>query len=147
MTRTALVVGAGPNGLVAALVLARAGWDVTVLEAAARPGGGTRTEQLTLEGVQHDVCSAIHPLALASPAFRELAAPLASHGLEWIQPEVPLAHPLDGGRAVVLSRDVDETAAALGRDGDAYRRTFAPFVAAGSQLTDALLSPLAVPRR
>jgi phytoene dehydrogenase-like protein len=146
--RTAVVVGAGPNGLVAAITLARAGWDVTVFEAAAVPGGGTRTEQLTLPGVLHDVCSAIHPLAVGSPAFREIAAsdtPLEAHGLEWIQPEVPVAHPLDGGRVALLHRSVDDTGAGLGADARAYRRLFSPFVEAGFDLTDALLSPLSIP--
>jgi phytoene dehydrogenase-like protein len=150
MSREAIVVGSGPNGLVAALVLARAGWGVTVLEAAATPGGGTRTEQLTLPGVLHDVCSAIHPLAVGSPAFRELARgirTMSDHGLEWIHPEVPLAHPLDGGRAVVLDRDVDATADGLGEDGAAYRRLFSPFVDAGFEMTDSLLSPFAMPPR
>jgi phytoene dehydrogenase-like protein len=143
------VVGAGPNGLVAAVVLARAGWDVTVLEAQDRPGGGTRSAELTLPGVVHDVCSAIHPLALASPAFRRLDGDgaFAAHGLEWIHPEVPLAHPLDGGRAVILARDVGETADGLGRDADAYRHLFERFVAAGRDLSDGLLSPLTVPPR
>ena len=147
-SRSAVVVGAGPNGLVAAITLARAGWDVTVFEAAARPGGGTRTEELTLPGVLHDVCSAIHPLAVGSPAFREIAdsdLPLREHGLEWIQSDVPLAHPLDGGRAAVLHRSVDETADGLGRDAKAYRRLFGPFVEAGFDLTDGLLSPLTIP--
>jgi phytoene dehydrogenase-like protein len=146
--RRAVVVGAGPNGLVAAVTLAGAGWEVTVLEAADRPGGGVRTEELTLPGVLHDVCSAIHPLALASPVFRELAAgstPLAEHGLAWIHSEVPLAHPLDGGRAALLHRSVDMTADGLGRDGAAYRRLFGPIVDAGFDLTDGLLSPLTMP--
>jgi phytoene dehydrogenase-like protein len=145
--RTAVVVGAGPNGLVAAISLARAGWQVTVFEAAARPGGGTRTEELTLPGVLHDVCSAIHPLAVGSPAFREIAAhaPLDAHGLEWIHSEVPLAHPLEGGRAAVLHRSVDETADGLGADATAYRRLFDRFVTAGFDLTDGLLSPLSIP--
>jgi phytoene dehydrogenase-like protein len=150
MSREAIVVGAGPNGLVAALVLARAGWGVTVLEAASTPGGGTRTEQLTLPGVLHDVCSAIHPLAVGSPAFRELATgarTLADHGLEWIHPDVPLAHPLDGGRAAVLARDVGTTADGLGADGAAYQRLFGPLVDAGFDLTDGLLSPFAIPPR
>ncbi len=147
---TAVVVGSGPNGLVAGLVLARSGWDVTVLEAQPTPGGGTRTEQLTLPGVLHDVCSAIHPLAVASPAFTELDGSdgaLAALGLEWIHPDVPLAHPLDGGRAAILTRDLDETARGLGRDAAAYRRLFRPFVETGSQLTEALLSPLTIPPR
>ena len=146
--RNAVVVGAGPNGLIAAITLARAGWDVTVFEANTRPGGGTRSEELTLPGVLHDVCSAIHPLAVGSPAFRAIAEsdlPLRDHGLEWIQSDVPLAHPLDGGRAAVLHRSVDETADGLGADAKAYRRLFGPFVDAGFDLTDGLLSPLTIP--
>ena len=146
--RRAVVVGAGPNGLVAAITLARAGWDVTVFEAAAQPGGGTRTEEFTLPGVLHDVCSAIHPLAVGSPAFREIAAsdtPLEAHGLEWIHPDVPVAHPLDDGRAAVLHRSVSETASGLGADAKAYRRLFGPFVEAGFDLTDGLLSPFTIP--
>ncbi len=139
----AIVVGSGPNGLVAAITLASAGWKVTVLEAAPRPGGGTRSEELTLPGVVHDVCSAIHPLGLASPALRTL--PLAEHGLEWVQPDVPLAHPLDDGRAALLHRSVEATADALGADGPAYRRLFDPFVRSGFDLTDGLLAPLTVP--
>ena len=146
--RRAVVVGAGPNGLVAAITLARAGWDVTVFEAAAVPGGGTRTEELTLPGVLHDVCSAIHPLAVGSPVFREIAAsgkPLEAHGLEWIHSDVPLAHPLDGGRAAVLHRTVDDTADGLGPDAKSYRRLLGPFVEAGFDLTDGLLSPFSIP--
>ena len=149
-SREAIVVGSGPNGLVAGIVLARAGWGVTVLEAASVPGGGMRTEQLTLPGVLHDVCSAIHPLAVGSPAFRELATgdrTLADHGLQWVHPDVPLAHPLDGGRAAVLARDVDTTADGLGADGAAYRRLFGPLVTSGFDLTDGLLSPFAIPPR
>jgi phytoene dehydrogenase-like protein len=142
-TPTATVVGAGPNGLVAAITLARQGWEVTVLEAAAAAGGGLRSEELTLPGVVHDVCSAIHPLALSSPVFRELAPDL--DGLEWIHPEAPVAHPLDGGRAAVLHRSVDETADGLGSDGAAYRMLFGPLVDAGFDLTDALLSPFTIP--
>src|SRR3954451_5567161 len=148
--REAIVVGSGPNGLVAAIVLARAGWGVTVLEAAPAPGGGMRTEQLTLPGFLHDVCSAIHPLAVGSPAFRELASgetTLAEHGLEWVHPDVPLAHPLDGGRAAILERDVNATADGLGTDGAAYRRLYGPLVEAGFDLTDGLLSPFTIPPR
>jgi phytoene dehydrogenase-like protein len=143
--RRAVVVGSGPNGLVAAITLAGEGWAVEVLEAAAQAGGGTRSAELVQPGVLHDVCSAIHPLGLASPALRDL--PLAQHGLRWIHPDAPLAHPLDGGRAAVLQRDLDATAEGLGADAQAYRRLFAPFVEAGSDLTDGLLSPLALPPR
>ncbi|HYN31185.1 MAG TPA: NAD(P)/FAD-dependent oxidoreductase [Ilumatobacteraceae bacterium] len=146
--RTAVVVGAGPNGLVAAITLARAGWNVTVFEAAARAGGGTRTEELTLPGVLHDVCSAIHPLAVGSPAFREIAAsdtPLSAHGLEWIYSEAAVAHPLDGGRAAVLRPSLDDTADSLGADSNRYRRLFGPFIDAGFELTDGLLSPFTLP--
>ena len=145
----AVVVGSGPNGLMAAVVLARAGRDVLVIEAADTPGGGTRSAELTLPGVVHDVCSAIHPLGAASPAFRSLAdgGLLAGHGLRWVHPEVPLSHPLDGGRAAVLERSVDATAAALGRDAASYRRLFGPLVDAGFDLVDSLLSPLDVPPR
>lgn len=142
-TRDAVVVGSGPNGLVSAITLAQAGWEVTVIEAADVAGGGTRSAELTLPGVIHDVCSAIHPLALASPAMRPLA--LADHGLEWIQPDVPLAHPLDGDGVVLLHRSMDETASGLGEDGDPYRALFGPLVEAGFALTDGLLSPLKVP--
>lgn len=138
----AIVVGSGPNGLVAAVTLARAGWRVLVVEAQSRPGGGTRSEALTLPGVVHDVCSAIHPLALGSRALREL--PLADHGLEWVHPEMPLVHPLDGGRAAVLHRSVEETAAGLGSDAAAYQRLVGPLVR--QDLVDGLLDPLGFPR-
>src|SRR4051812_6101866 len=95
----AFVAGSGPNGLTAAIVLARAGLKVTVLEAEATAGGGTRSAELTLPGFVHDICSAVYPMAVSSPAFRSM--PLEEHGLDWIQPELPLAHPLSGGRAAV----------------------------------------------
>ena len=107
-THDAIIVGSGPNGLAAAITLAQAGRSVLVLEAAEAIGGGTRTAELTLPGYRHDVCSAIHPLALASPFLRAL--PLARHGLAFAHPEIPLAHPFDDGSAAMLHRSLAETA-------------------------------------
>jgi len=141
----AVVVGAGPNGLVAAITLARAGRRVHVIEAADQPGGGTRSAELMRAGVIHDVCSAIHPLGVGSPALRDL--PLEEHGLRWIHPEIPLAHALDNGVAL-LHRSIDATADGLGgSDGDAYRKLFEPLARAGFDLTDGLLAPLTLPPR
>lgn len=137
------VVGAGPNGLTAAVVLAMAGRRVHVLEAADTPGGGTRTNELIEPGTRHDVCSAIHPLGIVSPALRDL--PLAEHGLEWVFPDIELAHVVDGGAGLLL-RDVDATAGGLGADGAAWRAAFAPLVGAGTGLVDSLMSPLSLPR-
>ncbi|HEY0575694.1 MAG TPA: NAD(P)/FAD-dependent oxidoreductase [Pseudonocardia sp.] len=123
----AVVVGAGPNGLAAAVTLAQQGVPVTVLEAAATIGGGTRTSENTLPGLLHDDCSAVHPTSLASPFLRSLD--LERHGLRWRWPEVDLAHPLDSGSAGVLLRSLDDTAAGLGADGPAWRRVFGPLVA------------------
>jgi len=122
----AVVVGAGPNGLTAAVELARAGLTVQLYEAADTVGGGARTEELTLPGFRHDSCSAVHPFGIGSPAFRAL--PLADHGLEWLQPDLPMAHPFPDGTAAVLGRGVGETAASLGpRDAGTYRRLLAPY--------------------
>ena len=140
----ALVVGSGPNGLVAAVTLARAGWRVVVLEAADTIGGGLRSEALTVPGFVHDVCSAVHPLGVASPALRAL--PLADHGLRWIQPDAPLAHPLDGGRVAMLERSVDATAEHLGSDANAYRSLLGPIVKHGFDLVDSMMSPLGIPK-
>src|SRR5438552_13062198 len=120
----AVIVGAGPNGLAAAIELARGGHSVLVREAKPTIGGGSRSAELTLPGFVHDVCSAIHPLGAASPFFRSL--PLHEHGLEWIYPEIDVAHPMDDGSAVAIVRSLDETASMLGEDGASYRRLIAP---------------------
>ncbi|MFF7334351.1 FAD-dependent oxidoreductase [Streptomyces sp. NPDC008150] len=123
----AVVVGAGPNGLTAAVELARRGFSVAVFEARDTVGGGARTEELTLPGFRHDPCSAAHPLGINSPAFRAL--PLERYGLEWLHPQLPMAHPFLDGSAAVLSRSVAETAASFGpRDAGAYRRLVRPFL-------------------
>ena len=140
----AIVVGAGPNGLAAAIALLQAGRSVRVLEAAPTVGGGTRTEELTLPGFRHDVCSAIHPLALASPFLRSL--PLDEHGLRFVHPEVALAHPLDGGRVAVMHRSLERTVEQLGPDGPAYRRLMAPLAAGWEAIAGDLLGPLRPPR-
>src|SRR5215203_6341387 len=128
----AVVVGAGPNGLAAAVELARNGRSVAVLEAKETVGGGTRSAETTLPGFIHDLGSAIHPLGYASPFFRSL--PLDEHGLEWVHPDVPLAHPFDGGEAAVLERSLEATAAGLGPDADAYRRLIEPGAADASRI-------------
>ncbi len=132
-----MVVGSGPNGLAAAITLARARRSVLVLEAAETVGGGVRSAELTLPRFLHDVCSAVHPLAAGSPCFREL--PLAQHGLDLLHPPAPLAHPLDDGTAVMLERSVEETAAGLGPDAEAYRELMAPLVDRGDLLEPFLL--------
>ncbi|MDT4926064.1 MAG: hypothetical protein QOG01_3777 [Pseudonocardiales bacterium] len=137
----AVVVGSGPNGLAAAVALARAGLSVTVLESHQTIGGGTRTEELTVPGVLHDVCSAVHPLGVGSPFLSSLE--LGRHGLEWCWPEIDLAHPLDGGRAAVLVQSVEQTADGLGDDGRAWRRLFAPLAARFGELGDDILRPIA----
>ena len=139
-----VVVGSGPNGLAAAIALAQEGRSVLVLEAAETPGGGTRTSELTLPGFRHDVCSALHPLAVGSPFLGRLS--LETHGLEWIHPRYPVAHPLDDGGAAVLERDVGATADALGADGKAYRRLFSPLVRDWDKIAGGALGPLRLPR-
>ena len=141
----AVVVGAGPNGLSAAITLAAAGRSVLVIEAADTVGGGTRSAELTRPGFIHDVCSAVHPLGIGSPFLSSL--PLDRHGLRWLQPEVPLAHPLDGGRCGVLQRSVEDTAAGLGADGDAYRRWVGALADRWDELAPMLTGPLVrIPR-
>jgi phytoene dehydrogenase-like protein len=141
----AVVVGSGPNGLAAAITLARAGRSVLVVEAAETVGGGARSAELTLPGFVHDVCSAIHPLAKASPCFAEL--PLAEHGVEFIESPAPLAHPLDDRTAVLLERSVEETAAGLGVDADGYRKLMTPLVEGADRLQPFLLGYRPIPRR
>jgi phytoene dehydrogenase-like protein len=136
----AVVVGSGPNGLSAAIRLATEGLSVLVLEANDRIGGGTRSLELTLPGFNHDLCSAIHPMAVASPFFRSL--PLADYGLNWIEPEFPLAHPLDEGQVAILRRSLGETADGLGRDRAAYRQLFEPLVAHWEILAEEFLQPM-----
>ena len=136
----AVIVGAGPNGLAAAITLARAGCSVLVCEANATVGGGARSAELTLPGFVHDVCSAVHPLAAGSPFFVTL--PLERFGLEWIHPEIPLAHPLDDGSAACLHRDVDFTAEQLPGDSSAYRRLMKPLARNWRKLANEFLQPL-----
>ncbi len=136
----AVVVGSGPNGLAAAVALAQRGHAVTVLEASDQIGGGTRTAELTVPGVLHDVCSATHPFGVASPFLSSL--PLQEHGLVWSWPEVDLAHPLDGGRAAVLLRSLDDTVSGLGADGTRWRRLFGPLAEAFDDLAPDVLGPL-----
>ena len=135
-----MVIGSGPNGLTAAIMLARAGCRVTVFEASTHIGGGARSAELTLPGFVHDICSAVYPMAQDSPAFEQF--PLAAHGLEWVHPEAPLAHPLDDGRAVLLERSLDATAASLERDGNAWRSLFGPLAARWPRLRHDVLSPV-----
>lgn len=140
----AVVVGSGPNGLAAAVELARNGASVLVLEAAATIGGGTRTAELTLPGFRHDVCSTGHPLAILSPYLSKL--PLAEHGLTWIQPPASVAHPLDGQPAVILRKSIDATAAELRPDTAAYRRLLGPLVHHADDLIAEILGPAHLPR-
>jgi phytoene dehydrogenase-like protein len=140
MTYDAIVVGSGPNGLAAAITLARAGRSVLVREAQETIGGGSRTAELTLPGFRNDVCSAIHPLGAASPFFRSL--PLERFGLEFVHSPAALAHPLDDGRALLVSRSIEETAAGLGGDGRAYHRLFEPLAHSWTQLEDDVLGPM-----
>jgi phytoene dehydrogenase-like protein len=136
----AVVVGAGPNGLAAAITLARDGRSVLILEANSTIGGGARSEEITLPGFVHDICSAVHPLAAGSPFFKTLS--LERFGLTWIQPEIPVAHPLDDGTAACLHRDVDLTADLLGADSRAYRRLMKPLARDWEKLAAEFLQPM-----
>ena len=144
MQPTATIVGAGPNGLAAAIVLAQAGFTVDVREAASVAGGAARSAELTLPGFVHDLGSAVHPMAVTSPFFSTL--PLAEAGLRWVWPPAELAHPLDDGTAVMLERDVGETANQLGPDASAYRRLYTPLLANWDGLRHDLLKPVGWPR-
>src|SRR5437868_11470508 len=135
----AVVVGAGPNGLAAAIVLARAGVSVRVLEASDTFGGGARSAELTLPGFVHDVCSAIHPLGFASPFFKSL--PLSEHGLQWIHPPAALAHPFDDGTAAVLERSIERTCATLAIDAKSYSKCFSPLVRNADKVIPEILAP------
>ena len=141
----AVVVGSGPNGLAAAIELARAGRSVLLREAAESVGGGIRSAELTLPGFVHDVCSAVHPLAAGSPFLRTL--PLGEHGLEWVQPPAALAHPLDRGEIVVVRRSLNETAAALGDDAASYESLFGRLARVWADLETPVLGPLVRPHR
>jgi phytoene dehydrogenase-like protein len=140
----AVVVGAGPNGLAAAIAIAREGRSVLVVEAEPTPGGGTRSEELTLPGYVHDVCSAIHPLTVASPFMRDL--PLAEHGLELVHPDAPAAHPLPDGSAAVLERSFDDMRETLGDDARRWEKVFGPLVRNADGLLGDMLGPLRPPR-
>jgi phytoene dehydrogenase-like protein len=137
----AIVVGSGPNGLACAVALARTGVRVTVLEAAETIGGGARSAELTLPGLVHDICSAIHPMAVGSPFLQSLG--LERHGLEWRWPEVDCAHPLDDGSAGVMLRSIDATVQGLGVDGQAWRRLFGDASAAFAALSEDIMRPVA----
>jgi len=136
----AVIVGAGPNGLAAAITLAREGIRVLVLEAKETIGGGARTEEVTLPGFRHDICSAIHPMSVVSPFMRSL--PLAEHGLEWAYSPAAIAHPLDDGTAATLEFSLDATASRLGEDEQAYRRTMSKLAANAGAIYDDILRPI-----
>jgi phytoene dehydrogenase-like protein len=140
MNRKACIIGAGPNGLAAAVVLGQAGLHVDVLEAEATPGGAARTIELTLPGYRHDFGAAVYPLGAGSPFFSSL--PLRNYGLEWIHSPAPLAHPLDDGTAVMLERDLSDTEASLGVDGKIWRKLIQPFVECWSEFAGDVLRPL-----
>jgi len=140
----AAVVGSGPNGLCAAITLAEAGLRVVVIEATDTIGGGARTAELTLPGFHHDVCSAIHPMGISSPYMQTLD--LEAHGLEWVHPAAPLAHPLEDRPAAMLERSIDDTAATLGVDGEAWAQWMRPWIDRWSGLCEDALGPLGIPK-
>lgn len=143
-TYDAIIVGSGPNGLAAAIRLALEGLKVKVFEASATVGGGMRTAELMQQGVHHDICSAIHPMAASSPFLKQL--PLSDFGLEWIQPQYPVAHPLDNGKAVVMQRSLEATADDLGIDSASYKNLMQPIAENWDALTNDFLGPLTIPK-
>src|SRR5579864_293245 len=142
MSGKACVIGAGPNGLAAAIVLAQAGLRVDVLEAEPTAGGAVRTLELTLPGFRHDFGSAVYPLGAGSPFFSSLR--LSNHGLQWIHSPAALAHPLDDGTAVLLHRDLNETRDSLGIDGAAWHDLMRPFVERWNEFASAVLRPISL---
>jgi phytoene dehydrogenase-like protein len=139
----AVIVGSGPNGLTAGIILAQEGLSVLVLEAKETIGGGARTEQITLPGFHHDICSAIHPVGVVSPVFRQLG--LERLGVEWAYPEIPLAHPFDDGSAALLQVSLDETERSLGPDAASWRSLMEPFVRSSEQFFEEILRPIRIP--
>jgi phytoene dehydrogenase-like protein len=140
----AIIVGSGPNGLSAAITMQKAGLSVLIVEAKATIGGGMRTAELTLPGFKHDICSAIHPMAMGSPFFADL--PLHDYGLEFIHAPLPAAHPFDNGEAAILSRSIEETALSLGKDGQAYFNLINPLVESWPKIVDDVMGPLGFPK-
>lgn len=140
----AIVIGSGPNGLAAAIKLAQAGIKTTIYEAKNTVGGGTRSAELTLPGFIHDICSAIHPTGIGSPFFRDL--PLIEHGLEWIHPQSPLAHPFDDGTAAILERSIDETSKTLENDGLRYKKFMEPLVENWPKIESDVMGPFGIPK-
>ncbi len=140
----AIIVGSGPNGLAAAITLAKAGLSVIVYEAKSTVGGGLRSAELTLPGFIHDICSAIHPLGIGSPFFQSL--PLDQWGLQWIQPAAPLAHPFDDGTAAILERSIEKTGLTLGNDNKAYAKLMESFVGEWNLFSNDLLAPFHFPQ-
>lgn len=139
-----VIIGSGPNGLSAGIALAQKGLSVLIVEGADTVGGGMRTDELTLPGFHHDICSAVHPMAYSSPYLKEL--PLDKHGLEWIVPEASVAHPLDDEEAVLFSKSIDETAQNLGVDSKKYKKLMAPFAERAADLLADSLKPLGFPK-
>jgi phytoene dehydrogenase-like protein len=140
----AVVIGSGPNGLAAAIRLQQQGLSVLIIEGKDTIGGGLRSAELTLPGFTHDICSAIHPMAAASPFFNTL--PLHQHGLEWVQPPIAAAHPFDDGTSAVLTASIKETASLLGEDENAYLKLIQPIVKDWGFLVDELLAPFHFPK-